>query len=731
MFLNLAQNWTLHRDKVERVVGTVKPVKILRLYLTGSTFEYVQDCKTYDEAIAKLSEVYVKPKNVIFARYEFISRKQRDDESLEEFLHAFQRLSKNCEYKNVTAEQYREEMIRDAFINNMSSNKIRTRLLEHSVISLQEAVNKAVALNSAKENAKLYTKSEPIIRLVSAADPGIEMTNTSAAIKQEYYFCGKRLHQRANCPARNTTCNNCGRVGHFAKVCRSASKRAVPVSVTSLISSFSSSTATELEIAIVEAKINETNITALIDTCSSLSFIDERLCKTLEMKPLTADGKVLMASTSLQSRLTGCAIELHGFRYSNSKLHVLPNACTDVIIGQDILQLHSNLTVSFCGPKAPLTICGLELAKSQPFPYSRISPRTAYCDSDNYKKRTMIDYSQTISHFTLFDAYPLPRINDMVQAMSKNRFFSTVDLKKTNHLKLCFEAGGRFYQFECIPFGVTNGVACFQRVMDNILQVEKLKDTFIHVDNVTICSMNEVEHDENLNRFREVAEKYNLTLITTNTQIKLLGHIIEQGTLKPDPERFKPLQQFPLPRNTASLRRVLGMFAAYSQWMPRFSEKIHALARCTTFPLPQPAVDAFEALKKDIVNSVVTAIDDELPFTVETDASDHAIAATLSQIGKPVSFFSRMLSNSKQRHSSVEKEAYGIVEVIWKWRHYLLRHHFHLITDLRSVAFMFNNKQTGKAKNDKIMRWRLELSPYNYVIIYCPGDLNTKANALS
>ncbi|KRY16778.1 hypothetical protein T12_10332 [Trichinella patagoniensis] len=150
-----------------------RPVENLASLPTASTFEYVQDCKTYDDAITKLNEVYVKPKNVIFARYEFISRKQRDGESLEGFLHALQRMSKNCEYKNVTAEQYREEMIRDAFINNMSSNEIRTRLLEHSVISLKEAVNKAVALNSAKENAKLYTKSEPIINSVSATDPGI------------------------------------------------------------------------------------------------------------------------------------------------------------------------------------------------------------------------------------------------------------------------------------------------------------------------------------------------------------------------------------------------------------------------------------------------------------------------------------------------------------------------------------------------------------------------------
>ncbi|OUC43814.1 hypothetical protein D917_09509 [Trichinella nativa] len=146
----------------------------------------------------------------------------------------------------------------------------------------------------------------------------------------------------------------------------------------------------------------------------------------------------------------------------------------------------------------------------------------------------------------------------MVQALSKYRFFSTVDLKSAYYQipinardkpYMAFEAGGRLYQFKRIPFGVTNGVACFQRVMDNILRVEKLKDTFVYVDNVTICGMNREENDENLNRFREVAEKYNLTLNNdkcefTKTQIKLLGYIIEQGTLKPDPERFKPLQQF-------------------------------------------------------------------------------------------------------------------------------------------------------------------------------------------
>ncbi|KRX78609.1 Retrovirus-related Pol polyprotein from transposon gypsy [Trichinella sp. T6] len=77
---------------------------------------------------------------------------------------------------------------------------------------------------------------------------------------------------------------------------------------------------------------------------------------------------------------------------------------------------------------------------------------------------------------------------------------------------MAFEAGGRLYQFKRIPFGVTNGATCFQRVMDNILRAEKLKDTFVYVDNVTICGMNEEDHDKNLNRYREVAEKYNQRL---------------------------------------------------------------------------------------------------------------------------------------------------------------------------------------------------------------------------
>ena len=61
------------------------------------------------------------------------------------------------------------------------------------------------------------------------------------------------------------------------------------------------------------------------------------------------------------------------------------------------------------------------------------------------------------------------------------------------------------------------------------------------------------------------------------------------------------------------------------------------------------------------------SIDETFLFTVETDALDHSIAASMNQSGKPVAFLSSSLSTSKRKHSSIEKETQDIVEALSKW----------------------------------------------------------------
>jgi hypothetical protein len=270
-----------------------------------------------------------------------------------------------------------------------------------------------------------------------------------------------------------------------------------------------------------------------------------------------------MASTSLSTSITGiCFVDLtiHESNYPNVRLHVMDNLCADIILGIDFQSQHQSVTLKFDGVRDPLVV-GLATLNVEPINlfenltpdckpiasksrhYSAedrnfissevqrlykegiIEPSTSPWRSqvvvtrnERSKKRLVIDYSQTINRFTCLDAYPLPRVDELVNKISQYRYFSTIDLKSVYHqvpikqedrLYTAFEADGGLHQFTRMPFGVTNGVAQFQRTMDIFIVKEKLKDTFAYLDNLTICGMTQGEHDYNLKRFFLAAKTKN------------------------------------------------------------------------------------------------------------------------------------------------------------------------------------------------------------------------------
>ncbi|XP_072373331.1 uncharacterized protein [Scyliorhinus torazame] len=234
----------------------------------------------------------------------------------------------------------------------------------------------------------------------------------------------------------------------------------------------------------------------------------------------------------------------------------------------------------------------------------------------------------------------------------------------------------------------------------------------------------------------QTAKALNLTYnedkcVFSTDRLAILGYVVRNGIIGPDPERMRALMEFPLPHCPKALKRCLAFFSYYAQWVPQYADKARPLIQTTTFPLSTEACQAFSRIKADIAKATMRAIDESLPFQVESDASDVALAATLNQVGRPVAFFSWTLHASEIRHSSVEKKAQAIVEAVRHWRHYLAGRRFTLLTDQRLVAFMFDNAQRGKITNDKILRWRIELSTFNYEILYRPGKLNEPSDAPS
>ena len=215
-----------------------------------------------------------------------------------------------------------------------------------------------------------------------------------------------------------------------------------------------------------------------------------------------------------------------------------------------------------------------------------------------------VDYSQTINIYTELDAYPLPRIDDMVNELAQYNIFSTFDLRSAYHqIKIidfkqkftAFETYGKLYEFTRIPFGVKNCVAAFQRKIMQFIEEEGLKDTYLYLDNVTVAGHTKEEHDKNVKAFLDAIKRRNFTLyesktVATKNSITILGYVVGNGEAKPDQERLRPLVDFPPLSNFKLLRRVLGMFAYYAKRIHCFGDKVRPLADAKVFPLNEFAL---------------------------------------------------------------------------------------------------------------------------------------------
>ena len=103
-----------------------------------------------------MKRTYDKQPNEIFARHKLSTRKQQNGETLDSFMQALQSLSKDCQFRAVSANEYREEAVRDAFINGLHDSEIRQRLLENRTLDLETAFGQARAMDLARQNSEFY-----------------------------------------------------------------------------------------------------------------------------------------------------------------------------------------------------------------------------------------------------------------------------------------------------------------------------------------------------------------------------------------------------------------------------------------------------------------------------------------------------------------------------------------------------------------------------------------------
>ena len=144
----------------------------------------------------------------------------------------------------------------------------------------------------------------------------------------------------------------------------------------------------------------------------------------------------------------------------------------------------------------------------------------------------------------------------------------------------------------------------------------------------------------------------------------------------------------------------------------------------------------FDTLKLAFTQApVLSHFDPANPIVVETDASDYAIAAIISQISPdegnlhPIAFYSQGMKPVEFNYEIYDKELLAIFEAFQQWHNYLedSTHAVLALLDHKNLKYFATTKQLTRQQ----VQWSKYLSRFNYLIWYCTGCLGTKPNTLT
>ncbi|KAJ8023192.1 hypothetical protein HOLleu_38300 [Holothuria leucospilota] len=365
--------------------------------------------------------------------------------------------------------------------------------------------------------------------------------------------------------------------------------------------------------------------------------------------------------------------------------------------------------------------------------------------------RICTDYRR-LNQVTKFDAYPMPRIDDIIDDVSGAPYISTLDLTKGYYQvplsesareKSAFITPFGLFEYTVLPFGMKNSSACFQRLVDNVLR-ECSEFSKAYIDDIIIFSKTWEEH---LNHLAAVLGRLRAAGLTVKpdkckvaeTSVPYLGYVIGNGKVGPEECKVKAIVNCPTPITKTDVRAFLGLAGYYRKLIPSFAQIASPLTDLTKKSKPNAITwsdecdQAFTTLKNIIKSKpVLQSPDFEKPFILQCDASERGLGAVLGQIGDdgeehPVVFISRKLSRAEEIYPTIEKECLCIVWAVQKLQVYLLGRKFHIQTDHKPLVWL----EQMKPHNRRLTRWAIILQEYDFDICHKKGADNSNADALS
>ncbi len=366
--------------------------------------------------------------------------------------------------------------------------------------------------------------------------------------------------------------------------------------------------------------------------------------------------------------------------------------------------------------------------------------------------RFCVDY-RPLNAVTRKDAYPLPRIDDMIDQLGKAKFFSTLDMASGYHQlriaeqdipKTAFTSWEGNWEYTVMPFGLTNAPAAFQRAMDVILMGISWQMCMVYIDDIIIYSPTFEQHLSDLETVLKRLDSVSMAVKLRKCQfcrqaLSFLGHVVTSDGVHVDNTKVEAIKNMRRPVTAKELRRFLGLCGYYRRFVKQFAEIARPLSALTSIKLRGPLPwnhlcdAAFEELKQRLSSAPILAYPNfKKPFILHTDASSVAIGAVLAQeddagAERVVSYASKTLQSAEIKYSTSERECLAVVTWVKVFRPYLHGRPFKLVTDHSALLWLLNLKDPSS----RLARWALRLQEYQYDIVYRQGSRHSNADAMT
>jgi hypothetical protein len=262
--------------------------------------------------------------------------------------------------------------------------------------------------------------------------------------------------------------------------------------------------------------------------------------------------------------------------------------------------------------------------------------------------RMCIDFRR-LNSVSKRDFHALPHIRDLLQAMSGCKYFTALDLtwgfwalpivERDQHKTAFTGPDGEIYVWTKAPMGLSNSPASFQRLMAHVLQ--GIPGVSVYIDDITIYARTWDEHIVSLtkvfSRLKDAGLKVKFAkCVWAAAECRVLGSVVNEHGIKPDPDKVAAVDQLPVPRNVADVRSFLGAAGYFHEHIPNFAATTAPLRallkKGVKFEWSDDCQRAFETLKSQLVSSDCLRMPHlDQPFILTTDWSKVAVGAVLSQ----------------------------------------------------------------------------------------------------